>query len=82
MHRFPPSSRPARLAPAVALSLLATLAPGIGHALVHDRMPGDDAGGATTLPAAPGIGEDGRAPVYGADPDAAPAVPAVASEAA
>ena len=52
--------------PAAALVLtLAVLAPGLAVALVHERLPGDDAGGAGSLPVPAVIGEDGRVPVRG-----------------
>ena len=81
MRRPSPAARSPLVAPVAAL-LLAALAPGAAHALVHDRMPGDDAGGAATLPDLPGIGEDGRAPLHGADPDAVPAPAVAAADAA
>ena len=58
--------------PAAALALaLLSLGPGAAAALVHDRLPGDDLGGATTLPVASPIGEDADGPSR----DAAPAAP-------
>ena len=75
MHRSAP-----RPFPLAALLLLA-LAPGAVPALVHDRLPGDDAGGALSLPAPSAIGEDGGAPVHGETLPAAPAGGAVADAA-
>ena len=60
---------------AAATLSLGALLTGPAAALVHDRLPGDDAGGAASLPAAPAIGEDGAAPVYGGDPAPAPGAP-------
>ena len=60
---------------AAATLLLGALSTGPAVALVHDRLPGDDAGGAASLPAASAIGEDGVASVHGGDPAPAPGAP-------
>ena len=55
---------------ALAALLLVAIAPGAVPALVHDRLPGDDAGGALSLPAPAAIGEDDGTPVHGEAPPA------------
>ena len=72
-----PSARaPSAPTPTLALALaLLALGPGAAGALVHDRLPGDDLGGATSLPVAVPIGEDAGGPVRDAAPAAAPAPP-------